>query len=86
MFNFTFFNKKIAKDLATEITSHTEKAINNQSTKLEEIHILLSNIFERVDGLEKRLMTKDIQDRESYGQLRYKIEEINNDISDKKNN
>lgn len=81
MFNFSFFNKKIAKDLAHEITSHTEKMMNNQSTRLEEIHILLSNIYSRVDNLEKRFSQKDMQDKQSYGHLKYKIEEINNDLS-----
>jgi predicted metal-dependent enzyme (double-stranded beta helix superfamily) len=81
MFNFSFFNKKLAKDLAQEITSHTEKVINKQSDRLEEIHILLSNIYNRVDRLEKRFSQKDIQDKHTYGHLKYKIEEINNDIT-----
>lgn len=81
MFNFSFFNKKIAKDLALEITSHTERMMNNQSDRLEEIHILLSNIYSRVDNLEKQFSHKEIQDKQSYGHLKYKIEEINNDLS-----
>lgn len=81
MFNFSFLNKKIAKDLASEITTHTEKIINKQSDQLEQIHVILSNIFDRVDSLEKRFQVKDSQDKHSYGHLRYKIEEINNDIS-----
>ncbi len=88
MFNFSFRNKKLVKDLAREIASETSKEIkaneDSRQRELEDIRMALTSIVDKIENLETKLLTKELKDRQSYGHLHYKISELSTDLSSKK--
>lgn len=87
MFNFAFKNKKMVKDLAQEIARETSKEMDSaaagQARQLEDIKMALNALVEKIDSLEHRLTTKELKDRQTYGHLRYKISELQTDLTQK---
>ena len=56
-----------------------QKLLGNQDrieTKLDNTLLLLTKIDERMDALEKRFNVKDHKDRQAYGHIQYKLQEV----------
>lgn len=85
MFNFSFTNRKMVKDLAQEIAQETAKELNcvneSHTQQLNDIKIALTALVDKIESLEQRLCNKELKDRQTYGHLQYKISEIQNDFS-----
>jgi len=91
MFNFLFNRSKQqkqedAREIAALVVSETKKALDEFSNEIDlrfkEVQAQLRKIDDNFDVLEQKLQLKDLQDKQQYGHLTYKIHEV--DLKQKK--
>lgn len=79
------FNQKKVKELACAIAEETSININQayekHENKLDQITEVLHLLTNKVTDLEQRLNKKELQDRDNYGHMQYKISELKTDLS-----
>jgi hypothetical protein len=64
--------RKFFKTLFENVTSNQ----NRIESKIDESLKLLNGLHERMNSLEKRFNLKDHQDRQNYGHIQYKLQEV----------
>jgi hypothetical protein len=85
MFNFFKKNKldtneisQIAKALLTETKSVFESYQLEMNSRLREIQAQLRVMDQNIEILDKKLSLKEHTDKQTYGQLHYRLEELKN--------
>lgn len=70
----------LAQIISQVVIKDTEKVIEKFQTKMEfklsEIDQNIEQLKLNIIDLERKLLSKEIKDKQSYGQLHYKLEEI----------
>lgn len=75
--------EKFASSVSKAIVRDTKEILQDHKNELHlrfnELDQQFKLLFSKIDELEKRFETKEIKDRQNYGNLHYKIEAIKKD-------
>ena len=82
------FTDSFIKSLTEKITQSLDKSLSTyqetQDKKLDQILNHVESLRIEVKSLDQRLTSKELKDRVDYGHMTYKVNSLENEITDKK--
>ncbi len=80
----SWFKKKLSSDeiqaIAQAVTLETKESLQTirleMNQRFSELEIRLKNLDKNIEIMEKKILSKDLTDRQAYGQLHYQLEEL----------